>query len=353
MASANIIKLVLQTSADTSGFSKLVGATKSALGNLGDLSKASKIVGSTFGMVGASIGKLIGSILQGGVWGAAAEGVRLLINHFDIFGTKAKEAAEKATKANQELSDATIKSYETIGKTADNAVAKIEKATKAVAAEAKAAEEKAAAERFARAKQEAEERNAAEKKRLLEMHKRAAEEKRKAEIAAAKKAAEEEEKIRRDAEKKMLRDAYSDNTERAHDLADKLKKAQADVKTAADQFAALLTGSANYGQNTIDAAADRKQQRQEDINRVRLANRAIDATCWPISREPSARGMGSPSRARPSRWPGCRPIAVCAAGRSFAQLAPPRAFARRCCGPPPNRTSRSAIPRSPRRAWAF
>ena len=55
MASGNIIKLLLQTSADTSGFSKLMGATKSALGNLGDLSKASKIVGSAFGMVGASI----------------------------------------------------------------------------------------------------------------------------------------------------------------------------------------------------------------------------------------------------------------------------------------------------------
>ncbi|MBQ6328521.1 MAG: hypothetical protein IJI35_05860 [Kiritimatiellae bacterium] len=91
MASTNIIKLLFQTFANTSGYDKLTNATKSAMGNMSAMSKASRILGMSMGMAGAAIGKVVGGLLQGGVWSVAAEGVKALIG-------KVKDFKEQAIK---------------------------------------------------------------------------------------------------------------------------------------------------------------------------------------------------------------------------------------------------------------
>ena len=73
----------------------------------------------------------------------------------------------------------------------------------------------------------------------------------------------QEEKDRQDA----LQKDKAANTERANDLRDKLKKAQDDVATAFEQF---------RDPKKLDLKAERRAKRREEIDRVRLANAAID-----------------------------------------------------------------------------
>ena len=63
----NIVKLVFQAIATGSGFSKMYGEVKGLAAAMPGLTKATMILGSAFGSVGASVGRMATMLLQGGI----------------------------------------------------------------------------------------------------------------------------------------------------------------------------------------------------------------------------------------------------------------------------------------------
>lgn len=122
----NIVKLVFQAIATGSGFGKLLSEVKELGKKMPDLSKAAQIVGTSFGTAGAAAGRMVGMILQGGVWGVAAEGAKLLIDQLGLFKDRTAETKEKLDK----LEEASRKFYETVNSNAQKSIAKIDEETK-------------------------------------------------------------------------------------------------------------------------------------------------------------------------------------------------------------------------------
>ena len=127
-------------------------------------------------------------------------------------------------------------------------------------AEAKKMEAQIRAESVAARKKAAEESAKVESKARLAEGKRIIKQLATAQVKADAKAAEEERKAQLEKDKAA-------NTERANDLKDKLKKAQEDA-------AAAFNGWGQRGD--IDNGGARRADRQKDIDRMRLANAAID-----------------------------------------------------------------------------
>lgn len=122
----NIVKLVFQAIATGSGFGKLLGEVKGLNEKMPGLSKAAQIVGMSFGTAGAAAGRMVSMLLQGGIWGVAAEGAKLLIDKLGIFKDRSAETKEKLDK----LEESTRKFYETINSNSQKALAKIDAETK-------------------------------------------------------------------------------------------------------------------------------------------------------------------------------------------------------------------------------
>lgn len=70
----NVVKLVFQAIAAGSGFAKITAQTAELQRKLGKLSQGAQILGRAFGNIGGVVGRGLGMLLQGGIWGAAAEG---------------------------------------------------------------------------------------------------------------------------------------------------------------------------------------------------------------------------------------------------------------------------------------
>ena len=122
---SNIVKLFFQAVAQGSGFSKLYGEVKGLAGAMPGLTKATMILGQAFGSVGASVGRMATMLLQGGIWGAAAEGIRFVVDQLGIFKDKSAEAKEKL----DELKKATDDYYKAISESYEKAKVKIDKET--------------------------------------------------------------------------------------------------------------------------------------------------------------------------------------------------------------------------------
>ena len=122
----NIVKLVFQTVATGNGLSKMYGEFKGLAAAMPGLTKATMILGQTFGTTGAAVGRMATMLLQGGIWGVAAEGARLLIEKFGLFKDRTEETKEKLDK----LAESTRKFYETINENSKIAFEKIDKETK-------------------------------------------------------------------------------------------------------------------------------------------------------------------------------------------------------------------------------
>lgn len=122
----NIVKLVFQAIATGSGFGKLLGEVKGLNEKMPGLSKAAQIVSTSFGTAGAAAGRMLSMLLQGGIWGVAAEGAKLLIDKLGIFKDKSAETKEKIDK----LEESTRKFYETINSNTGKAIEKIDAETK-------------------------------------------------------------------------------------------------------------------------------------------------------------------------------------------------------------------------------
>ena len=122
----NIVKLVFQAIATGSGFGKLLGEVKGINEKMPGLSKAAHIVGASFGTAGAAAGRMVTMLLQGGIWGVAAEGAKLLIDQLGLFKDRTAETKEKLDK----LEEASRKFYETVNSNAQKSIAKIDEETK-------------------------------------------------------------------------------------------------------------------------------------------------------------------------------------------------------------------------------
>lgn len=81
----NIVKLVFQTVMAGSGFAKVNAETSELMKKMGKMSQGVQIMGRAFGNLGGIMGRSIGMLMQGGIWGAAAE--------------KSKEAAERLAES--------------------------------------------------------------------------------------------------------------------------------------------------------------------------------------------------------------------------------------------------------------
>lgn len=128
----SLIKLVFKSFADNSGISKWNESVKSSVGNMGHLSRAAQMLGATMGTVGGAIGRLVGALAQGSVWGVASQGVAMLIERLDLFGRKAEEARNK----NEELAETARRAYADANANAAKAIENINKelqARKAIA----------------------------------------------------------------------------------------------------------------------------------------------------------------------------------------------------------------------------
>lgn len=119
----NIIKLVFKSFADNSGISKWNDSVKNSIGNMGQMSRAAQTLGMTMGGVGGAIGRLVGALAQGSVWGFAAQGIAMLVERFDLFGRKAEEARKK----NEELAETARQAYDAVNQSSARAIEKIGK----------------------------------------------------------------------------------------------------------------------------------------------------------------------------------------------------------------------------------
>lgn len=119
----NLIKLVFKSFADSSGISKWNESVKSSIGNMGQMSRAAQMLGATMGGVGGAIGRLVGALAQGSIWGVATQGVAMLIERFDLFGKKAEEARRK----NEELAETARRAYADANAQAAKAIGNINK----------------------------------------------------------------------------------------------------------------------------------------------------------------------------------------------------------------------------------
>ena len=122
----NIVKLVFQAVATGSGLSKMYGEVKGLAKAMPGLTQAATILGGAFGSVGASFGRMATMMLQGGIWGAAAEGARLLIDRLGLL----KDRSEEAKKRLEELKAASERYHEAILNGTEKALAKIDAETK-------------------------------------------------------------------------------------------------------------------------------------------------------------------------------------------------------------------------------
>lgn len=122
----NIVKLVFQTVATGNGLSKMYGEVKGLAAAMPGLTKATMILCQAFGSVGASVGRMATMLLQGGIWGAAAEGARLLIDKLGLF----KDRSEEAKKQLDDLKTATEKYHAAILQNSEKAIAGIDAETK-------------------------------------------------------------------------------------------------------------------------------------------------------------------------------------------------------------------------------
>lgn len=95
----NVVKLVFQSASIGSGLDDFISKTKTGLTNANVLGQGIAKLSTIFGGLGASIGGAVNMLLHGGVWGAAAEGVKMVIGAIQKWRAEAALAAEENAKA--------------------------------------------------------------------------------------------------------------------------------------------------------------------------------------------------------------------------------------------------------------
>ena len=92
------INLLFRVSKDGDGLEKMSKGLENAKGKMSDMGKAAAALGHTMGGVNTAFGKMAQSLLTGGVWMLAAQGIMLLIDKWREYKAEAAEAAKEAAR---------------------------------------------------------------------------------------------------------------------------------------------------------------------------------------------------------------------------------------------------------------
>lgn len=136
----NVVKLVFQSVMAGSGFARVNAETSELMRKMGKMSQGVQIMGRAFGNLGGIMGRSLGMLMQGGIWGAAAEvataAIGKAVSTFREWNRLAKDAQLAARGASRE--------YMTLEYAHAQYLKRVERWRKA-ADEARRAEEEAAA----------------------------------------------------------------------------------------------------------------------------------------------------------------------------------------------------------------
>ena len=92
------INLLFRVSKDGDGLEKMSKGLDNAKGKMTDMGKAAAALGHTMGGVNTAFGQMAKSLLTGGVWMLAAQGIMLLIDKWREYKAEAEEAAKEAAR---------------------------------------------------------------------------------------------------------------------------------------------------------------------------------------------------------------------------------------------------------------
>ena len=92
------INLLFRVSKDGDGLEKMSKGLDNAKGKRTDMGKAAAALGHTMGGVNTAFGQMAKSLLTGGVWMLAAQGIMLLIDKWREYKAEAEEAAKEAAR---------------------------------------------------------------------------------------------------------------------------------------------------------------------------------------------------------------------------------------------------------------
>jgi len=122
----NIVKLIFQTFADSSGIDKLVKGGTEAQRTLNQLSGAARTMGHVFGPLGGIVGGALGAFVQGNIWQVAALGVNFVVEKLGLFKDKSEETKKKL----DDLNESSRRFYATIKENSSKVLDKIDAETK-------------------------------------------------------------------------------------------------------------------------------------------------------------------------------------------------------------------------------
>lgn len=109
-----VVKIVLRSIAEGSGFAETVRDVNKAMGGVGDLSKALQTMGKIAGTTGGLFGSMLGNLVKGGFWGVAAEGVRLVVGKIEEWRESARKAREEQVRLVKESTKSLIAGIEKV-----------------------------------------------------------------------------------------------------------------------------------------------------------------------------------------------------------------------------------------------
>lgn len=199
-----IVNLVFRSIAQGNGFKDTLAQAREMKGEMGDLSGAMKKLGGVAGQTGGLVGEMLSSALKGGVWGAVAAAVGVIVQLYGKWRDAAKETAEEEKKAFDERIKAADDYRQAVEKSYKSSVSAIDENLKRINQEVDATRELQEAE-LELARERARARGDTEEVERLDRKKRvidasASEEKMLASLKAAKQSRDEAKRFSEDIE---------------------------------------------------------------------------------------------------------------------------------------------------------
>lgn len=105
------INLLFRVSKDGDGLEKMSKGMENAKGKMTDMGKAAAALGHTMGGVNTAFGQMAKSLLNGGVWMFAAQGISLLVTKWNELKERAVESAKAFGEAMERAAEASEKRF--------------------------------------------------------------------------------------------------------------------------------------------------------------------------------------------------------------------------------------------------
>lgn len=283
-----IIEILLQSASVGSGFKDTVDNAKRVSASMSDLQDGVRKLGLVFGSLGGIAGNALANILKGGIWGAMAEGVRIVIGLIGKWRDRAKQAAAEVQKKFEQTVAAVKDGAKAAGDAVAAAISNSERRAKMYDAEiAKIAALKKAIVELNR------ERNIAAGMSREEAERRASSENEDIDLDTAEKKAKNQLKVARNTRDRLadLETKRVDDYAKARAVADRAdreyyKRREEYAKKNSQKAGRYTMGIVSYEISEEQAAASREQARQKFdttdegkrlAGNIKAAKDAIDA----------------------------------------------------------------------------